>query len=49
MQLHHGIKNDTVLLAVEIITVQNFRCRHDRILIHDHGSDDGLLCFYTMW
>ena len=40
IKFYNGFKQDAILLMIEIILCQNFRCRQDRITIHNHGANN---------
>ena len=48
VQLNHRIKDDSVLLMVEIFLKKHLHRSHDCILVHDHGADNRLLGFETV-
>ena len=48
VKLNHSIKYDPVLSAVKIISLQNLRSDYDRFFIHQHGTNNRLLSFYTV-
>ncbi len=49
VKLNHGVEQNPVLLIVKIFREKHFHRRHNRILIHNHGTDDRLLCFQAVW
>ena len=48
IKFQHGVEKDTILALVKIFTCNDFRGCHDRIPVHDHGTDDGLLSLHAM-
>ena len=48
VEFHHSLKQDAILLIVEIVPQDNLRSHHNGLPVHDHGTDHRLLCLHAV-